>query len=311
MSLFYIFVYSLYGTVSPIAVYEGVISPERTEAFRHLLLSIPLRARVDALLDYFLAQRDGLLLSSPLYFFSFLGMVESCRRKRRDFWALVFIGLPFLLNYALFTHRQGNAPQGRVLTPLSWILIIAVGHFIFHNRRQAFSFLFGTAAAAGFLTAALLFLTPPSSTSRQPTRSRPGRESFSSTSATCISSCLPICRRSLKSTIPAICPIVSGLSRSCPSSRPIHSPEKRGRWAGRSPLSLPMGCSPPHFSSGCSFPAVRSIPSRPSSTRPSWRSDSLLFLWEKGSLPRRAGTSISTSKNRTGSYSGPGENWRG
>jgi len=160
MSLFYIFVYSLYGTFSPIAVYEGVMSPERTEAFRQLLLSIPLRARVDALLDYFLDQRDGLLLYSPLYFFSFLGMVEVCRRKRRDFWALVFIGLPFLLNYALFTHRQGAAPQGRVLTPLSWILIIAVGHFIFFNRRQAFSFLFGTAAAAGFLTAALLLLNP-------------------------------------------------------------------------------------------------------------------------------------------------------
>src|SRR4030042_1751659 len=123
MSLFYIFVYSLYGTVSPIAVYEGVISPERTEAFRHLLLSIPLRARVDALLDYFLDQRDGLLLYSPLYFFSFLGMVEVCRRKRRDFWALIFIGLPFLLNYPLFPHPplphpadnpRGHGPAGRV-----------------------------------------------------------------------------------------------------------------------------------------------------------------------------------------------------
>jgi hypothetical protein len=160
MALFYIFVYSLYGTFSPIAVYEGVMSPERTEAFRQLLLSIPVRARIDAFLDYFLDQRDGLLLYSPLYFFSFLGLVEVWRRKKRDFWALAFIGLPFLLNYALFTHRQGAAPQGRVLTPLSWILIIAVGHFLFANRRRAFSFAFGAAAGAGFLIASLLLLNP-------------------------------------------------------------------------------------------------------------------------------------------------------
>jgi hypothetical protein len=160
MALFYVFVYSLYGTFSPIAVYEGMMSPERTEAFRQLLLSIPLRARIDAFLDYSLDQRDGLFLYSPLYFFAFLGLVEIYRRKRSDFWALLFIGLPFLFNYALFTHRQGAAPQGRVLTPLSWILIIAVGHFIFYNSRKAFSFLFGAAAGTGFLIAGILLLNP-------------------------------------------------------------------------------------------------------------------------------------------------------
>jgi hypothetical protein len=176
MALFYVFIYSLYGTFSPIAVYEGVLSPERTEAFRQLLLGIPLRARVDAFLDYFLDQRDGLLLYSPLYFFALLGFVELCRRKKGDFWALVLIGLPFILNYALFTHRQGASPQGRVLAPLSWILIIAVGHFLVHNRRKFFSFLFGTACAAGFLISGILLAHP--SFLYQPTTheftSRPG-----------------------------------------------------------------------------------------------------------------------------------------
>lgn len=161
MALFFVFVHSLYGTLSPIAVYEGVMSQERTEAFRQLVLGIPLRARIDAFLDYFLDQRDGLLLYSPLYFFSFLGLVEIFRRKRRDFWALLFIGLPFLLNYALFTHRQGAAPQGRVPASLSWILIIAVGNFMFHNRRKSFSFAFGAAACASFLAAGILLLNPP------------------------------------------------------------------------------------------------------------------------------------------------------
>ena len=176
MALFYLFVYSLYGTFSPIAVYEGVMSPGQTEAFKQLLLGIPLRARIDTFLDYFLDQRDGLLLYSPLYFFALLGFVEIYRRKKRDFWSLLFIGLPFLLNYALFTHRQGASPQGRVLTPLSWILIIAVGYFLVHNRRRIFSFFFGAAAAAGFIIAGIL-LAHPSFLSQPTTHeftSRPG-----------------------------------------------------------------------------------------------------------------------------------------
>jgi hypothetical protein len=176
MALFYVFIYSLYGTFSPIAVYEGVMSPERMEAFKQLVLGIPLRSRIDAFLDYFLDQRDGLLLYSPLYFFALLGLVELYRRKKSDFWSLLLIGLPFLLNYALFTHRQGAAPQGRILAPLSWILIIAVGYFIVYNRRKAFSFFFGAAAGASFLIAEILLANP--SFLYQPTThdftSRPG-----------------------------------------------------------------------------------------------------------------------------------------
>jgi hypothetical protein len=176
MILFYLFIHSLYGTFSPIAVYEGVLTPDRSQAFLQTFLAIPLWARLDAFLDYFLDQRDGLLLYSPLYFFALLGLVELFRRRKRDFWCLLLIGLPFLLNYALFTHRQGASPQGRVLTPVSWIGIIALGHFLVHNRRKIFEFLFGAAAAAGFVIAGILLAHP--SFLYQPTTheftSRPG-----------------------------------------------------------------------------------------------------------------------------------------
>ena len=160
MALFYVFVHDLYGTFSPIAVYEGVMTPGRAEAFKQVLLGIPLRARLDSLLDYFLDQRDGLLLYSPIYLFAFLGFVELWRRRRRDFWCFLIIVLPFLLNYALFTHRQGASPQGRVLAPLSWIGAIALGEFLVHNRRPAFTRLFVAAAAAGLAVAAVQLAHP-------------------------------------------------------------------------------------------------------------------------------------------------------
>ena len=158
--LFYLFIYSLYGTLSPVAVYEGVMTPEQAEAFKQAVLAIPLLARIEAFLDYFLDQRDGLLLYSPLYAFAFLGLVEIFRRRRRDFWCFLLIGLPFILNYAFFTHRQGASPQGRVLTPLSWMAAVALGYFLVHNRHKIFSFLFGLAAASSFAVAGLLLAHP-------------------------------------------------------------------------------------------------------------------------------------------------------
>jgi hypothetical protein len=175
-ALFYVFIHSLYGTFSPIAVYEGVMTPERAEAFKQTFLAIPLRARIDAFLDYFLDQRDGLLLYSPAYLFVFLGLIEVWRRRKRELWCLLFISLPFLLNYAFFTHRQGASPQGRVLMPLSWIGAIAWGHFLVSNRKRIFGLLFGAASSASLIVAGLLLAHP--SFLYQPTTheftSRPG-----------------------------------------------------------------------------------------------------------------------------------------
>jgi len=158
--LFYSFVYSLYGTVNPISIYEGMITPEKLKAFKDLVLSIPVWLRIDSFFDYFLDQRDGLLLYAPFYFFSFAGVVEMFRRSKKDLIALLFISVPFLLNYAFLTHRQGFCPQGRILTPLSWILIVFVGYFFVYNRKKVYSCLFSIGCAASFCIAVLLLFHP-------------------------------------------------------------------------------------------------------------------------------------------------------
>jgi len=158
--LFYSFVFSLYGTISPFAVYEGVTSPEQNQAFKEMVIGIPLRARVDTFFDYFLDQRDGLLLYAPLYFFMFLGLVEAFRKSKREALVLLVLALPFILNYAFFTHRQGYCPQARVLAPLSWIGALLIGHFLASNRRRVFTTLFWTAGLATLTITVLLLLHP-------------------------------------------------------------------------------------------------------------------------------------------------------
>jgi hypothetical protein len=159
-ALYYVFIHSLYGTFSPFSIYEGVMTEEKMQAFKEAVLGLPLTARIDAFLDYFLDQRDGLLLYAPFYFFSFIGLIEMFRRAKRDFFLLLFISLPFILNYAFFSHRQGYSPQGRVLTPLTWIGVLAIGYFLVHNHNKFFSFFFCLSSLAGIVLAAILLFNP-------------------------------------------------------------------------------------------------------------------------------------------------------
>lgn len=157
---FYLFVYSLYGSFSPFSVYEGVLTPEKFRALKTALLDYPLRMRIDSFLDYFLDQRDGLFLYAPFYFFSLLGLVEAWRHKRSELFQLLFIALPFLLNYAFFTHRQGYSPQGRVLTPLIWIGCLLTGYFLAYNRRQNYRLLFWFSGGLSLVLTLILLSHP-------------------------------------------------------------------------------------------------------------------------------------------------------
>jgi hypothetical protein len=160
MALFYFGVWTMYGTISPFAVYEGAISSQQAQAISKAFLDLPLSARVDAFLDYFLDQRDGLFLYAPFWIFALLGFVEMGRRARGELVRLLLIAGPFVLNYAFFTHRQGSCPQARVLTPVSWIGAVAVGYFIVYAGNRFFRWLFGLAAAAGGVISAVLLTHP-------------------------------------------------------------------------------------------------------------------------------------------------------
>ncbi|MBN2198399.1 MAG: hypothetical protein JW747_00955 [Candidatus Aminicenantes bacterium] len=174
--LFAFFTHALYGTFSPFSIYEGMMSAEQARALKDTVLDYPLRWRIESFLNYFLDQRDGLLLYAPLYFFMFLGLVEAVRRAGREALCFLFLALPFLASYAFFTHRQGHSPQGRVLAPLSWMAVMLVGHFLAGNRKRLFQFGFRLAALASLTLAVLLVLHP--SFLYQPTThevtSRPG-----------------------------------------------------------------------------------------------------------------------------------------
>ncbi|MDW7760183.1 MAG: hypothetical protein SCM96_06055 [Acidobacteriota bacterium] len=158
--LFAAFTWRLYGSVNPFSIYDGVMTAEQTTSVLESFFSLPLYYRVDSFFNYFLDQRDGLLLYAPVFVFAFAGFVEIWRRARREFFALGITAMPFILNYAFFTHRQGYAPPGRVLAPLSWIAAIGIGYFLVYNRKPFFTRAFGLLAGVSFVLAVLLLFHP-------------------------------------------------------------------------------------------------------------------------------------------------------
>ncbi|MBN1938444.1 MAG: hypothetical protein JW843_02590, partial [Candidatus Aminicenantes bacterium] len=163
MGLFYYSVWNMYGTLSPFAVYEGVLEPGQARAVAQSFLDLPLSSRIDTFLDYFLDQRDGLLLYAPFWLFMIPGFIALFRKGRKalpDLAGLLLIAGPFILNYAFFTHRQGFCPQGRVLTPVSWVAAIALGYFLELKGKRVFGWMFGVCVAAAGAVSWILLRHP-------------------------------------------------------------------------------------------------------------------------------------------------------
>jgi hypothetical protein len=158
--LFYLYIHHLYGTFNPIAIYEGVITPQTLENYRRIILETPIGLRIGSFFDYFLDQRDGLLLYSPFYLFALAGLIEAWRRCKKDVVTLFFITAPFVFNYAFLAHRQGHSPQARVLAPVTWVLAIFVGYFLVHNRKRFYTVLMAVAGTAGLAVTLLLLHSP-------------------------------------------------------------------------------------------------------------------------------------------------------
>ena len=161
-ALHFAFQYALYGSLNPTAVsWQGAMDKEQTLGFlKQLLTGIPFHFRIETLAGYFLDQRDGLLLYAPIYFFSFLGLVEMFRRRRRDALLLLFIVLPYILVSAFLTQRSGYAPQARPLVSVIWGLIIPLGYFLASDAGKIFGYLRNLAIGISLTFVGLLCLNP-------------------------------------------------------------------------------------------------------------------------------------------------------
>jgi len=163
LTIFHLFFqYNVYGSLSPSAIStEGQLSSQGFMSFlQTVFVDIPFRYRWETLAGYFLDQKDGFLLYSPIYFFAFLGMIEMFKRKREDLYAVLFVLAPYILFSAFLTQRTGYAPQARPVVAVFWGFGIMLGYFLAFNAKKIFSVLFSAATFVSFFVAFLLLKNP-------------------------------------------------------------------------------------------------------------------------------------------------------
>ncbi len=160
--VYFLFQRAVYGSFSLLAVsYKGTPKAGEATAYaKWLLTGIPFRFRWESLADYFFDQKDGLLLYAPIYFFSFLGLVEMARRKAGDLMAILLATSPYVLVSAFLTQRPAYAPQARTLVAVIWVMIIGLGYFVAHNSKKIFAGAFNFSSGMTLLITWLLVRNP-------------------------------------------------------------------------------------------------------------------------------------------------------
>lgn len=157
-----LFSHSLYGSLSPFAVSltGAVPAAESMTYLKTLFTEISLSSRLETLAGYFFDQRDGLLFYAPVYLFVLLGMIEMLRRRRRDFFLLLFLSAPYVLFHAFLTQRASFAPHARPLVAVFWVAAVFLGYFLACRTKKIFSYLYKAAAFLSFLLVYLLLRNP-------------------------------------------------------------------------------------------------------------------------------------------------------
>jgi len=124
------FTWTLYGRLSPLAVYHGGSATGlrpvgQGESLLDYLLDLPgaLQSAIGLLID----QRHGLLMVAPQYLLAVAGFAWLWRRRRQDFWALLTVFLAHWGIHALSQEMPGWSTSGRPMVGVLWTLAIPMG----------------------------------------------------------------------------------------------------------------------------------------------------------------------------------------
>jgi len=138
---YFIFLRTLYSYNIPFAQYHGETGKNKMHALiNFFLFQLDWKERIGSFFSYFLDQRDGLLPYTPIYFFSFLGIIWAYKRNKRILFDLLIISLPYIGVYAFLTHRGGFCPPARPLVAISWIFSIFLAFFFEYNKNTIFKY---------------------------------------------------------------------------------------------------------------------------------------------------------------------------
>lgn len=157
-ALFFTFLLQLYGTISPLAVYVGVIN-SKAISFTHNI-SFHAQEFFSTGIAYFLDQRVGLFIYSPLYILFIPGIAFLIRRFKKEGFAFLLVAGTTWAFCTLTNFRGGYSPPGRSLLPIVPLLALFVSAAMAWAKNRAALHLFRILAILGILMVLLSLVQP-------------------------------------------------------------------------------------------------------------------------------------------------------
>ncbi|MBN2399071.1 MAG: hypothetical protein JXI33_01885 [Candidatus Aminicenantes bacterium] len=156
--LFLAFLWHIYGTISPIAVYFGTAAATATPFHFSLKFGqVNFGARA---LAYFFDQRMGLFVYSPLYILFIPGFVLTFKRSKKIGSAALFLAAAYWVFSTTAMAQGGYAPPERTLLPIVSILALFVSATLSWAKNRSAIPLFRILAIIAILMALLAIAQP-------------------------------------------------------------------------------------------------------------------------------------------------------
>jgi len=149
-SLYILYFWSLYGSFSLIAVYKGISPNLASKAGLDSITRTELVIFLQRSAGYFLDQRVGLFIYSPVLILGIAGFFFLFKQKKRK--ALML--LAFFSVYGMFSayyYWGGFCPPGRPLIPVLWILALFLAVSLDESRNRIRDIIRRVSTALSFL----------------------------------------------------------------------------------------------------------------------------------------------------------------
>jgi hypothetical protein len=148
--LYLFYFWSLYGSFSPVSAYEGIPLGEPSRTGVSSIMRTDIIAFLKRAAGYFLDQRVGIFIYSPILILGVTGFFFFFRKNRKE--SLLLLTLFFTYGmFSAYYYWGGYCPPGRPLIPVLWILTLLLAVSMNENRTRIRDAIIRVSAAFSFL----------------------------------------------------------------------------------------------------------------------------------------------------------------
>ena len=150
-SLLYLYYFwSLYGSFSPVPAYGGIPMDERSPAGLSSIMRTDLADFLKRAAGYFLDQRVGIFIYTPVFILGIAGFFFFFKKKRTESLLVSAIFLAYGM-FSAYYYWGGYCPPARPLIPVLWIVALFVAVSLAQNRTGVRTAVIHVSTALSFL----------------------------------------------------------------------------------------------------------------------------------------------------------------